>query len=249
MEIFWILGDSDTKYKYTHVEDLKNLARHVDKYKLYLLIGSFLLPSTEFLLGFFSIREKNIFLPNLIVGVFGFAIFIASNYLTFIAQNLHKFMPVFCVIYSLGVCFEIRKDQTNIITLTELSERLVFSAYIFYRIKHFFAYILCLFFVLLGFYLWGDLSLKTFILYDVILLMSFGLNYSKHIIETNIINHLINTHNLIRKGNLWEAGIYKDEILEFISKKVNKVLNCAENLKIGNYWNVETSKITIGRTR
>jgi len=242
--LFWLLGRNYARYKYVHIGDLDNLAKHTDKYKLYLCMFSFLLPTTEFLFGYFQIRQTNMFIPNIALGLSLFLLLVSSNYFTFITENLHKCAVVVSVIYTSTACYHLNQDSANILSFVELLLALIFSYHVFYHIKHFFIYVFCLFFVLLGFHLFGKFPIKHLVLYDAVLLLSFVLNYSKYLAETNIIKNLLQAYQIVNQGEILVIGIDNNGKVSFISENVKNILGCAQKVLIGSNWDEEISKIS-----
>lgn len=244
MTAILILGRYFVKNKYTHISDLKNLAKYPDKYKLYLLLLSVLVPGVEILFNLFALREESQFIPKLFVGFAFLGAYIASNYITILARNLHRLAVGAYLVFTLYDYYILASNPKDMIAFTELAGILVFSYYIFYNITHFFVYTFSCFLLLMGFYLYGRIDSSILVILDAIMVISLGLNYAKYIVERNVIANLFNAYNIVNKGNLLVVGINSDGIVEYISDNIQTILGCNRSIVMGRKWAEELENVT-----
>lgn len=244
MAVILILGRYFVKNKYTHISDLKNLAKYPDKYKLYLILLSVLVPGVEILFNLFGVREESQFISKLLVGFAFLGAYFASKYIAILSKNLHRLAVGAYLIFTLYDYYILACNPTDMIVFTELAGILVFSYYIFYNITHFFVYTFSCFLLLVGLYLYGRIDSKILVILDAIMVISLGLNYAKYIVERNVIANLFTAYNILNKGNLLVVGINDAGIVEYVSENIQTILGCNSSIIMGKKWEQELGNIT-----
>jgi PAS domain S-box-containing protein len=224
---------------YLPINDLQDLTKHPDKYRLYFLILGISLPISEILMEIFKIRQESVLSPHIIIGVFCLSMAILSKYSHFIQTNLHHIFLFCLIVLTLFALYNFIINPTDSINLIEFTVGVLFSYYAFYNIKHFYAYIVLTFLFLLALLLTDTVDAKLFVLYANSCFIAFVFNYGKHIIDFNIRKNLLFAYNFVNKGTSLVVGVNKNGQITFVSENIKEILGFDKKEWIGKNWQNE----------
>ena len=233
------------KYTHSYINDVEDLSKHHDKYRLYFLVLGVFFPASEALITVFAVRDEDEFIYYLIVGILLLSIAVFSKKIDYIKINLHKIFVWFFIILNFLLFYNIYTDATKAINLMEFTIFVVFSYYAFYNIKHFYVYLLLIFVLLLGFLFADVFSTKLFILYANTCLVAFVFNYANHVIDLNIRENLVFAYNFVSKGTLLVVGVDKNDKMVFVSNNIKEILAIEKHEWIDKSWQNEILASTI----
>lgn len=234
--LFFILGNYFRKNSNEFIVDTQNSTRHPEKYRLYFLMFTTFVVTTEVLLEVFAVRPQSQLIPNLIIGAISLVLIYFSYEKPFFRRHLSKILITFYCIFTLTATYKVRLDATNLIYFAEFISMTIFAYYVFHKVSHFFIYLAILFVLLLSIHLQGKMDIKTLVIYDSLLLMAGALNYARDIIDGKMKERLLQAYNIVNQGNIWVIGINNMGIITFISDNICLLLNDKKEEVIGKKW-------------
>ena len=225
-----------TKYSHSHINDIKDLAKHSDKYRLYFLVTGIFFPTSEAMMDVFKVREESELLHYLIVGAFCVSMAIMSQYVKKVRNNLHKiFVGFFCTL-SILLFYNIYTAAANSVNLIEFTMFVILSYYVFFNIKHFYTYILVAIIFIAILLSIDIIDAKLFILYFNSCFVAIVFLYGIYIIDVNIKENLFFAYNFVNKGALLVVGVNEKGKIIFISENIKAILGYNKEDCIGKNW-------------
>lgn len=193
-----------------------------ERYRLYFLTLAVYLPVTEFAFELFKIRPESELESNVLAGMLSLILFIGSKQDGFLRKNIY---PLFVITFSLCVgwtFYRLLEFHTSIVYVSEFTLQLMFAYYAFTRVRDYLitaAIISLSVLVLTGF---GYFTMYTFVFLQVIIVITAGLNFSRHLIDSNTREKMMMAFSATEAGSLFMIGVDASGLIQYMSE------NCAD---------------------
>lgn len=212
------------RYKYSFESESDIVYKNTEKYKLFFLILGIYIPLTEIPIYFFNIREKQMLIENIVMGVICLLYYFGSLYNKILLKYISQVFVIFYFAFTVFTIYTLYKYPYSLIAISEFLMVLIFSTFSFYKRGHYLAYVL--FILSLFFYLEYDnaITIKQLTVYSYLILIVFLINYGRASIDYNIYLNLYISYYAINKGNLFSIGIDEHGKIQFISDNFQELL-------------------------
>lgn len=223
--IFALTSHFLRKSSLMYAKDLSPSGHSAERYRLYFLTLAIYLPVTEFALHLFKVRSESELVSNLMVSAICLLNFLNSRREGF----FRKYLSIsFMLVYSAAMGWTIThmiSDSVDIVSISEFSLFLMFAYYVYPSVSKYLWVAGILATIFFGAAFLGHIQVQELLLIEVILIITTGINFSRHIIDSHVDDQLQLAFSASNTGSVYSIGLKSNGQIVFMSSNCRKLFS------------------------
>jgi signal transduction histidine kinase/CheY-like chemotaxis protein/HPt (histidine-containing phosphotransfer) domain-containing protein len=218
-----------SKIKPAIINNITEINKSAEKYRLLLMIMSVFMPLSEFIFYYFSIRNFSSFLLNLALGLFCIASVLISKKIKLVEQYLYLFSELFFTIYLCFIFYSMYNSPNELAIIAEFTMLSIFSYYTYHSVKKYIVSVIFSFIVIVFYYSFGILNFVQLVIYNNVILLSLGINYCKYLIDRRVFLNFETSTKIMNESIFITILFDKSGIVTYASNNCKKLLGIESN--------------------
>lgn len=207
-------------------------ARHVtERYRLYFLTLAVYLPVSEFVFELFKIRPESELESNVLAGMLSLILFLGSKQEGLLRKNIY---PLFVSTFTLCIgwtFYRLLEFHDSIVYVSEFTLQLMFAYYAFIRVRDYLLTAAAISLVVLLLTGLNYFDVSTFVVLQVIIVITAGLNFSRHLIDSNTREKMLMAFSATEAGSLFMIGVDADGQIQYMSENCSDLFSGIDDVQ------------------